>query len=121
VDFRLLSHFCVAFRYHAPLSRRVLAGFFTVPVCLYVRHPWLLLAELFPYHMDHTLYPVLASHVGVGNYPVHAINGSRIWSRDKNYFPYKCDNYPGISLSYKGGTCRLGEERGCRLSGCVFD
>jgi hypothetical protein len=88
----------------------VLAGFFTVPVCLYVRHPWLLLAELFPYHMDHTLYPVLASHVGVGNYPVHAINGSRIWSRDKLYMKpaHRCEDTSGLAISSSAGSCRVG-------------
>jgi hypothetical protein len=39
--------------------------------------------ELFPYHFDHTLYPGMAALMGVAMYPVHSINGSTVFSKDK--------------------------------------
>ena len=58
--------------------------------------------------MDHTLYPVMSAHVGVGNYPVHAINGSRIWQRDVEYFKRNCDEVVGIAVSWMSAYCRAG-------------
>ena len=67
---------------------------------------------MFPYHMDHTLYPTMASHVGVANYPVHAINGSNIWARYPEYFTYNCDELPNLEISYKSAWCRSGTALG---------
>jgi hypothetical protein len=39
--------------------------------------------ELFPYHIHHTLYPTLAAQVGVRSFPIHSVNGSIVWRRDK--------------------------------------
>ena len=39
--------------------------------------------ELFPNHLDHTLYSTLAVNMGLANYPVHAIDGHIAWSEDK--------------------------------------
>ena len=44
--------------------------------------PMSAVVELFPYHMDHNLYPTLCWNSGVGNYPIHSINGSIVWRRD---------------------------------------
>ena len=60
--------------------------------------------------MDHTLYPVLASHVGVGNYPVHAINGSHVWETSPVYMDGGCDEHPSLEISWKYADCR---EREC--------
>ena len=63
---------------------------------------------MYPYNMDHTLYPVLASHMGIGNYPVHATNGSRLWSRYPEYFKYNCDEVAGVAVSWRHPWCRAG-------------
>ncbi len=39
--------------------------------------------EMFPYHLDHTLYATLAVNMGVANYPVHSIDGHIAWSQDE--------------------------------------
>jgi hypothetical protein len=39
--------------------------------------------ELFPYHIDHTVYPVMGANLGVGNYPVHTTNGTAIRALSK--------------------------------------
>ena len=49
------------------------------------------LVELFPYHIDHTLYATLAMNMHIASYPVHAINGSIIWENDPPYFEHGCD------------------------------
>ena len=38
--------------------------------------------ELFPYHLDHTLYSTLATLMGVANYPLHGVDGTIIWQND---------------------------------------
>lgn len=63
---------------------------------------------MFPYHMDNTLYPVLASHVGLGNYPVHAVNGSHIWTQSPEYAANHCDELPALALFAKSPKCRQG-------------
>ena len=82
--------------------------------------------------MDHTLYPTMASHVGVANYPVHAINGSNIWARSPEYFKQGCDEVPNIEISWGSSGCRQSEcasvsagqtalscSRSCCVCGCV--
>jgi hypothetical protein len=59
--------------------------------------------ELFPYHFDHTLYPGMAALMGVAMYPVHSINGSKVFSKDKVRVPGQC---PG-----GGYACGLSTER----------
>ena len=38
--------------------------------------------ELFQVQHDHNLYSLLAMMMGIGHYPVHARNGTDMWSRD---------------------------------------
>jgi hypothetical protein len=38
--------------------------------------------EMFPYHLDHTLYSTMAALMGIANYPIHAIDGHIIWAND---------------------------------------
>ena len=38
--------------------------------------------EMFPYHLDHTLYSTLATLAGVANYPVHGVDGTIVWQND---------------------------------------
>lgn len=63
--------------------------------------PPFLPSELFPYNFDHTLYPVLASLVGVANYPVHAINGSNLWAQSPEFVKLdnRCDNRTSINMN----------------------
>ena len=39
--------------------------------------------ELFPNHLDHTLYTAMSILTGIANYPVHGIDGHIAWSLDK--------------------------------------
>jgi hypothetical protein len=36
--------------------------------------------ELYPYHIDHTVYATLAGNLGIGSYPVHGTNGTTAWA-----------------------------------------
>ncbi len=38
--------------------------------------PFSAVVELFPYRVDSSLYPAMATQVAVGNYPVHAPNNT---------------------------------------------
>ena len=46
--------------------------------------------EFFPYHLDHTLYSTLAFLMGVGNYPVHGVDGTIIWQNDTVRVRWSC-------------------------------
>ena len=39
--------------------------------------------ELFPYGLEHNTFSLLVPHCGLAYYPVHAYNGSALWSSDK--------------------------------------
>ncbi len=38
--------------------------------------------EMFPYHLDHTLYQTLAVLTGSANYPIHGVDGHIVWAND---------------------------------------
>ena len=40
------------------------------------------IVEMFPYHLDHTLYSTLATLMGTANYPIHGVDGTIIWQND---------------------------------------
>ena len=50
--------------------------------------------EMFPYHLDHNLYYMLALMTGSASYPIHAINASIVWANDPvrgpSNFTVKC-------------------------------
>jgi capsular polysaccharide biosynthesis protein len=39
--------------------------------------------ELYPYHLHHNLYPLMAANMQIGHYPVYSYNGTDMWRRDE--------------------------------------
>lgn len=61
--------------------------------------------ELFPYHLHHTLYATMATHLGIVNYPVHAVHGRPTWEGEPDYWKFECLGMTGMQVNLND-SCR---------------